>query len=69
MSALLKPGGKLVGLWFKHPLFEGAKRPFGGTKAEYLTYFEPLFEVKTFEDCYNSIPPRMGNELFGIFEK
>jgi len=69
MHALLKPNGKLVGVWFKHPLIEGAKRPYGGTRAEYLEYFEDSYEVVVFEDCYNSIKPRMGNELFGIFKK
>lgn len=64
---LLKPKGKLVGLWFEIPMRD--KRPFGGTKEEYLTYFEPYFQVQTFEQCYNSIKPREGNELFGIFRK
>lgn len=67
MASLLNPGGKLVGLWFNHPLFEGARRPFGGTKGEYLSYFEPYFETHSFEDSYNSIPARKGHELFGIF--
>lgn len=69
MSKLLKPSGKLVGLWFNHELFEGAKRPFGGNREEYLSYLIPYFEIKTFESCYNSIKPRSGNELFGIFVK
>ncbi|MEO1514715.1 MAG: methyltransferase domain-containing protein [Bacteroidota bacterium] len=70
MHELLKPGGKLVGLWFDFPLTgDTEKRPFGGDKEEYLGYFSPLFEVKVFEKCYNSIKPRLGNELFGIFEK
>ena len=69
MAQLLKPQGKLVGLWFNHPLFEGAKRPFGGTKDEYLSYLTPFFEMKVFEDSYNSIPARQGKELFGIFVK
>lgn len=67
MSKLIKPSGKLVGLWFSHELFEGAKRPFGGTKEEYLSYLNPYFDVQTFSECYNSIKPRIGNELFGIF--
>lgn len=66
---LLKPNGKLVGLWFKHALSPEGNRPFGGSKEEYLSYFESYFLVKAFEDCYNSIAPRMGNELFGIFKK
>lgn len=70
MFNLLKSNGKLVGLWFDFPLTgDMEKRPFGGSKEEYLNYFKPYFNIKTFEKCYNSIPPRMGNELFGIFEK
>jgi thiopurine S-methyltransferase len=67
MHELLQPGGKLVGLWFKFPLNrEQQQPPYGGSREEYLTYFEPLFEVHTFEESYNSIEPRQGNELFGI---
>lgn len=70
MSKLLKPGGKLVGLWFDIPLTgDLEKRPFGGTKEEYLGYLESYFWVKTFATAHNSIPPRAGNELFGIFVK
>lgn len=69
-SELLCKGGKLVGLWFDFPLTDDLeKRPFGGSKVEYLSYFEPYFTVKTFEKAHNSIPPRAGNELFGIFTK
>jgi len=69
MSQLLKPKGKLVGLWFNHPLVEGAKRPFGGSKEEYVEYLSPFFEIKVFENCNNSIESRKGKELFGIFIK
>ncbi|MCJ7467095.1 MAG: TPMT family class I SAM-dependent methyltransferase [Maribacter sp.] len=70
MSQLLKPTGKLVGLWFDFPMtadFE--KPPFGGNRDVYLQYLLPYFKIRTFEKCYNSIPPRKGNELFGVFEK
>ena len=71
MAHLLQPNGKLVGLWFDIPLIEGNvdKRPFGGTKSEYLAYLSPFFDVKTFDTSYNSIKPRAGQELFGIFVK
>ena len=70
VSELLKSEGKLVGLWFNFPLTgDLEKRPFGGDKQEYLSYLEPFFTVKTFEKAYNSITPRAGNELFGIFIK
>ncbi len=70
MASLLKPSGKLVGVWFDIPLTEDLeKRPFGGNKELYLNYLEPFFKTITFERCYNSIPPRMSKELFGIFKK
>ena len=70
VNELLKPGGKLVGLWFDIPLTgDMEKRPFGGDRELYLSYLKPYFEVKTFNRAYNSIPPRQGKELFGIFLK
>ena len=70
MHELLKPNGKLVGLWFTIPLKgDMEKRPFGGNKTEYLGYFSSLFEIRTFEDCYNSVATRANNELFGILLK
>jgi SAM-dependent methyltransferase len=69
MQQLLTPQGKLVGVWFKHPLTKDSKRPFGGSKQEYTSYLKPYFHALVFEDCFNSIPSRMGNELFGIFER
>lgn len=70
MHSLLAENGKLVGLWFDFPLKgDMVKRPFGGNRAEYLSYLSPYFETKVFEKCYNSIPPRAGSELFGNFQK
>jgi methyl halide transferase len=68
MARLIKPGGKLMGLWFDIPLTgDLEKRPFGGTREEYIGYFEPFFTLKYLDRCYNSIPPRAGNELFGLW--
>ncbi|NOX88966.1 MAG: methyltransferase [Calditrichaeota bacterium] len=70
MYRLLKPGGKLVGVLFDFPLNpDQTDPPFGGSKEEYLHYFEPLFEIRTFERCYNSHPSRQGRELFMIMIK
>ena len=70
MAHLLSENGKLVGLWFDIPLTDDIeKRPFGGDKALYISYFELYFYVKIFETCYNSIPARANNELFGVFIK
>lgn len=68
MNTLLKPGGKLVGLLFNDVL-NSDRPPFGGNKMEYLELFEPIFKIRTFEKCYNSIKPRADRELFMIMEK
>lgn len=68
MHELLADGGKLVGLLFDFPLTEEGP-PFGGNKEEYLTYFEPHFEIAIMERAYNSIQPRSGRELFVKLEK
>ena len=62
MFELLQPNGKLVGVLFDFPLDSGP--PFGGSKEEYQGYFSQYFKIDILERCYNSIPPRMGNELF-----
>jgi len=68
MHNLLKPGGTLAGVLFQFMLTEKGP-PFGGSKEEYLEYFNPWFHVKTMEDAYNSITPRIGSELFFILNK
>jgi len=65
---LLKPGGKLAGVLFDDLLYSDHP-PFGGTKEEYLTYFQDLFQIETFETAKNSIKPRMGREFFIKFRK
>ncbi|MDI1353787.1 MAG: methyltransferase domain-containing protein [bacterium] len=68
MTQLLKPKGRLVGLLFDDPLNKD-QPPFGGNKEEYLSYFVPLFDMKTFERAHNSIKPREGRELFVNMQK
>lgn len=63
MNELLLPNGKLAGVMFDFPLTEQGP-PFGGSKIEYLNYFEDFFTIKTIEPCYNSHPDREGKELF-----
>ncbi len=67
MYELLKPAGKLVGLFFNRS-FEGGP-PFGGDKDEYMHLFAPLFDVLVLEEAYNSITPRKGSEVFMIARK
>jgi len=46
MASLLKPNGKLVGVWFDIPLTSDMKkRPFGGDKNLYLSYLRPNFKI------------------------
>ena len=68
MKALLKPKGKLVGLLFDFRLSDEGP-PFGGDADAYSLAFQKAFRLKTLAPCYNSIKPRLGNELFIIFEK
>jgi len=67
MHQLLKPNGKLVGLFFD---FDGTESgpPFGGSIQEYKTLFENQFKINTLERSINSIKERQGKELFFIFE-
>lgn len=60
---LLHDGGHLVGLLFNDKL-NSDHPPYGGYKNDYVGYFEPYFDFKVFEECYNSIMSRAGRELF-----
>jgi len=68
MSDLLQANGKLVGLLFNIPL-KSDEPPFGGNRMQYLPIFKEYLHVQVCEECYNSIPPRQGNELFIIAKK
>ena len=61
-SSLLREGGKLVGVLFNRE-FDGGP-PFGGSKSEYIKRFSPFFSSISMEDCYNSVEPRQGSEVF-----
>ena len=65
---LLDTEGGIFGVLFgKH--FDAQGPPFGGTKEEYLGYFEPYFDIKNMDKCRNSIAPRMDSELWIHLEK
>jgi len=68
MNELLTENGKLVGVMFNRD-FDHDGPPFGGNREEYLDYFTDRFHLKHFSDCYNSIPPRQGSELFICLSK
>lgn len=68
MFSLLKPKGKVVGVLFNFPLSEQGP-PFGADYESYFSLFNPIFAIKKFEACYNSIKPRTGKEFFISLEK
>lgn len=67
MQKLLKPQGRLAGVLFNKQ-FE-TNPPFGGSKEEYEELFSKHLNIIKMEDCYNSIAPRAGTELFFIATK
>ncbi|MCB2378264.1 TPMT family class I SAM-dependent methyltransferase [Hymenobacter sp. BT635] len=67
-AALLRPGGTLMGLLFDTE-FSPPGPPFGGSRAEYESYFAPYFDFVHFETATNSIKPRQGKELFICLKK
>lgn len=62
-AQLLHKNGKIVGVLFNIH-FEKLGPPFGGDINEYEKLFQPYFEIETMSECYNSIPPRHGSEIF-----
>lgn len=63
MHQLLKPSGVLAGVVFGVPM-NTDRPPFGGSREEYLLYFDSLFHVQALEMCHDSIAPRLGSELW-----
>ncbi|MBI1185098.1 methyltransferase domain-containing protein [bacterium] len=63
MGSLLGKNGKLAGVLFNRQ-FGHEGPPYGGSQEEYVEYFQDEFELRYFEECYNSIPPRSGSEIF-----
>lgn len=68
MNELLKSGGSLSGVLFNTE-FKKDGPPFGGNAEEYRSLFGKYFHINTLEECYNSIQPRSGRELFIILNK
>ncbi|BAZ04642.1 methyltransferase domain-containing protein [Calothrix sp. NIES-3974] len=67
VKSILKPQGKLIGLFFTHNRPGGP--PFGSTPAEIQTLFTIDFRILSFEPVTNSIPQRRGEEHLGIFQR
>jgi 1,4-dihydroxy-6-naphthoate synthase len=67
MKSLINPGGRLVGLMFD-VIFPFTGPPFGGNANDYRGLFSEYFDSISIEECTDSIPPRMGNEVFVNFQ-
>ena len=65
---LLKPGGKIAGVFFHNKMVE-VEPPYVASKEEYIEFFKDKFYLNKLEPCINSVSPRMGNELSFEFEK
>jgi hypothetical protein len=68
MYDLLSKKGKISGLLFNFPLTKEGP-PFGGRQEEYINLFSNTFSIKTLDNAYNSIKPRVNKEFFFTFEK
>lgn len=62
-AQLLKNNGRIIGVLFNR-FFQREGPPFGGNISDYQLLFEPYFLLKTMDECYNSIKPRSGSEVF-----
>ncbi len=62
MFSLLVSSGKLVGLLFNREFEDNP--PYGGNLSAYRQLFNKHFRIEILEPCYNSIPSRLGTELF-----
>jgi methyl halide transferase len=63
MHRLLRPNGRLCGLFFEFPLTQEGP-PFGGDRHAYTDLFSDCFNIDVMESCTDSIAPRMGRELW-----
>ncbi|AFY70984.1 thiopurine S-methyltransferase [Thalassoporum mexicanum PCC 7367] len=66
VRSLLKPQGKLIGLFWLHDRPGGP--PYGGSIAELSQLMASSFEQLSFTPAANSIPKRAGDEYIGIFQ-
>ena len=65
---LLVPGGKIAGVLFNKPLGIPGP-PFISGDEEYKKIFGSKFTITRYENCKNSIAPRLGKEVFFEVEK
>lgn len=67
VAAVLRPGGRLLGVFFDIHTEEGP--PFGASHAELEHRFGRRFDLVTLEPATKSHEKRAGKELVGLFER
>lgn len=65
---LLKPGGKIAGVFFNKKMVD-VEPPYVATTEEYIQLFQNKFNINKLEPCTTSVLPRLGTELYFEFEK
>lgn len=65
---LLNEKGKIAGVFFNKK-YISEEPPYIAGDEEYHRLFKSRFEFLKFEECKDSIPPRLGREVFFEFQK
>lgn len=69
ISAVLKPGGRLLAVFFTDPDNGGEGPPFGCTAAELDELFAPGFRLLGEERAIPTFPERAGRELLRLYRR
>jgi SAM-dependent methyltransferase len=71
VAGLLKPGGRLIGVFFINPEMDEGETgpPFGISEAELKALMAPRFEIVESYVPHTAYPGREGREMIGVFRK
>jgi len=71
VAGLLKPGGRLIGVFFINPEMDPGETgpPFGISEAELKALMAPRFQLVESYVPETAYPGREGRERIGVFEK
>lgn len=71
VAGLLKPGGRLIGVFFINPEMDEGETgpPFGISEADLKALMAPRFELVESYVPASAYPGREGREMIGVFEK
>ncbi len=66
---VVKPGGRLVGVFYLNPDNDGDGPPFGADRAEICRHFEPWFSLVRSRVPERAFPSRVGREWLAVFQR